>query len=86
MVWVCLKIYRQVEIQEQGKLDVTGGRAKQPPPEFEYDLGGGAGGVIQIISPEGSLARRTLSLVYGLYSGICADPLDAEGFLHLPGI
>ena len=57
-----------MEIKGKGRLTVNGGNAQQPAP-LEYYLGGGAGGVIQIISPEGILAARTLSLERGRDSG-----------------
>ena len=72
-----------MEIKEKGRLTVNGGNAQQP--SSEYDLGGGAGGVIQIISPEGTLAAGTLSLKRGDHSG-CFDVVDVEnGYFYLPG-
>ena len=71
-----------MEIKEKGRLTVNGGNAQQP--SLEYDLGGGAGGVIQIISPEGSLAAGTLSLKRGDPSGSCWA-LVGNGYFHLPG-
>ena len=72
-----------MEIKEKGRLTVNGGNAQQPAPE-SYHLGGGAGGVIQIISPEGTLAAGTLSLKRGHRSGTCWPPAE-NGYFHLPG-
>ena len=76
-----------MEIKEKGRLTVNGGNAQQPalPGAVEYDLGGGAGGVIQIISPEGSLAAGTLSLKRGDHSGNCHDGTVEDGYFHWPG-
>ena len=71
-----------MEIKEKGRLTVNGGNAQQPSP-LKYHLGGGAGGVIQIISPEGSLAVGTLSLEPGTKSGTC--DLAEDGYCHLLG-
>ena len=72
-----------MEIKEKGRLTVNGGNAQQP--YSEYNLGGGAGGVIQIICPEGTLAAGTLSLKRGDHSG-CSDVLAVgNGYFHLPG-
>ena len=60
-----------MEIQEKGELNVDGGRAQQPSDT--YILGGGAGGIIQIISPEGSIATGTLSLIRGDNFGPCDE-------------
>ena len=60
-----------MEIKEKGKLNVDGGRAQQPG--YTYHLGGGAGGIIQIISPEGSIATGTLSLKRGDKFGHCEE-------------
>jgi len=73
-----------VEIKEKGRLTVNGGNAQQPASEL-YDLGGGAGGVIQIISPEGTLAARTLSLKHGDKSGNCYGGTVEDGYFHWPG-
>jgi len=50
---------------------VDGGDARQP--SNVYKLGGGGGGIIQIIAPRGSLANNTLSLKKGPNAGICDD-------------
>ena len=70
-----------MEIKEKGRLTVNGGNAQQPAPK--YFLGGGAGGVIQIISTEGTLAAGTLSLKRGDHSG-CSEVVG-NGYFHLPG-
>ena len=46
-------------MQKEGRLNVDGGNGQQP--DNTYTLGGGAGGIIQIIAPEGSLAANTAS-------------------------
>ncbi|XP_078365885.1 uncharacterized protein LOC144650097 [Oculina patagonica] len=51
---------QKVHIQEKGKLSVEGGNG-QPKNNVEAILGGGAGGIIQIIASEGSLAAYTSS-------------------------
>lgn len=43
---------------------MDGGKGLNPTPK-EYSLAGGAGGVIQIIAPEGEIAADTLSLKRG---------------------
>ena len=63
---------------------VNGGNTKRPASE-PYTLGGGAGGVIQIISPEGTLAAGTLSLERGRVSGNCYPGTVEDGYFHLPG-
>ena len=45
---------------------MDGGNAQ---PSKGYFLGGGAGGIIQIIAPEGSLASHTLSMKFGFVYG-----------------
>ena len=66
---------------ETGKLIVDGGQAHQP--SREYHLGGGAGGIIQIIATRGSLAADTLSMKYGQNSGCFTKA--ADGHLLLKG-
>ena len=65
-----------------GKLIVDGGHAHQPGSV--YDLGGGGGGIIQIIAPQGSLANDTLSLRHGNHSGLC-DTEATNGHFLLKG-
>ena len=45
---------------------MDGGNAQLSKKYFA--LGGGAGGIIQIIAPEGSLAAHTLSMKFGFVS------------------
>ena len=46
---------------------MDGGDAHQPSGvyNFMYSLGGGGGGIIQIIAPTGNLANDTLSMRHG---------------------
>ena len=70
-----------MDIERNGRLAVNGGNAHQAG--FWYALAGGAGGIIQIISPEGSLAAKTSFLGHGQSIGC---PFDAEGgYMYLPG-
>ena len=61
---------------------MDGGHAHQP--NRKYDLGGGGGGIIQIIAPRGSLANDTLSMRHGEVSGLC-DTAATNGFFFLKG-
>ena len=75
-----------MDIQRNGRLAVNGGNAHGS----RYYLGGGAGGIIQIISPEGSLAAKTSFLGHGNPASICRDGVGAEiqpenGYMYLPG-
>ena len=73
-----------MEIQEQGRLHVEGSNAQKPVYSL-YHVSGGAGGVIQVISSEGSLAAGTSFLKPGDHAGSC--PLFAEhGYVFVPGI
>ena len=65
-----------------GKLIVDGGNAHQPSQK--YFLGGGGGGIIQIIAPQGSLADVTLSLKNGHLSRNC-DRAATNGHFLLKG-
>ena len=65
-----------------GKLIVDGGHAH--PPGEANSLGGGGGGIIQIIAPQGSLANDTLSLRHGTLSGLC-DFDATDGHFLLKG-
>ena len=64
----------QVELKEKGKLIVDGGNGK---PRIgaglgaATGLGGGTGGIIQIISPAGRLPLKALSLNRGTKYGLC---------------
>ena len=55
-------------MREQGKFIVDGGNEKGGKA---FSLGGGAGGIIQIISPAGRLPLNALSLKGGKQSGSC---------------
>ena len=61
---------------------MDGGAAHQP--SGAYHLGGGGGGIIQIIAPRGNLANDTLSMIYGKASGYC-DPDATNGHFLLTG-
>lgn len=49
----------------------------------DQSLGGGAGGVIQIIAPEGEIAAGTLSLKHGVTNS-CKIPAE-DGYFLLEG-
>ena len=51
-----------------------------------YQLGGGGGGIIQIIAPQGSLANNTLSSKKGRGSGPCDYDGTPNGYFLLKGI
>ena len=71
-----------MDTQRNGRLAVDGGNAHRAGSW--YALGGGAGGIIQIISPEGSLAANTSFLGHGNSIRWCS--LIAEnGYMYLPG-
>ena len=70
-----------MDIQRNGRLAVNGGNAHQTGSI--YALGGGAGGIIQIISPEGSLAANTSFL--GHESSIKCRSDAGSGYMYLPG-
>ena len=61
---------------------MDGGQARQP--SLKYRLGGGGGGVIQIIAPRGSLANDTLSMKYGPDARRC-DREATNGHFLLKG-
>lgn len=58
---------------------MDGGHAHQP--YRNYSLGGGGGGIIQIIAPRGSLANDTLSMRHGKVSGQCDSDATSGHFL-----
>ena len=72
-----------MEIKETGKLTVDGGQAHQP--SYRYHLGGGGGGIIQIIAPQGSLSNGTLSLKFGLNGSRSCSNGAKNGHLLLKG-
>ena len=77
--------FLQVQLKEQGKLIVDGenGKGKFVPGE-SYHLGGGSGGVIQIISPAGRLPPKALSLKRGKEDGTCV-PKAEHGYYYFVG-
>lgn len=71
MIFVDLFFF-QVDLREQGKLIVDGGNEKQGSVAVS-GLGGGAGGIIHIISPAGRLPLNALSLKRGRKFGSCNE-------------
>ena len=61
---------------------MDGGAAHQP--SVRYFLGGGGGGIIQIIAPTGNLAADTLSMKHGFLSRNC-DHYATYGYFLLKG-
>ena len=77
--------FLQVELKEQGKLIVDGENGKGKfGPGGSYNLGGGSGGVIQIISPAGRLPPKALSLKRGKEDGTCV-PKAEHGYYYFVG-
>ncbi|CAH3161117.1 unnamed protein product, partial [Porites lobata] len=77
----------QVELKEQGKLIVDGGNGKRrigPGLGAATGLGGGAGGIIQIISPAGRLPLEALSLKRGTNLGSCGREAG-HGYYYFVG-
>ena len=77
--------FDKVEIHSNGRLIVDGGNTQ---PSEKLRLGGGAGGIIQIIAPKGYLSAGSLSLKHGTGSNkICqpANDSNAYGYFYLPG-
>ena len=65
--------FLEVDLREQGKLIVDGGNGKKGSGAVSL-LGGGAGGIIQIISPAGRLPPKALSLKRGTRDGLrCSE-------------
>ena len=73
----------QVELKEQGKLIVDGGNGN-PDIRAATGLGGGAGGIIQIISPAGRLPLKALSLNRGTKYGLCGTEAG-YGYYYFAG-
>ena len=80
--------FLEVELKEQGKLIVDGGNGKEKirvgsgaPSGF----GGGAGGIIQIISPAGRLPPKVLSLKRGRTFGSCNKQEAEHGYYYFVG-
>ena len=61
---------------------MNGGAAHQP--SLKYHLGGGGGGIIQIIAARGNLAADTLSMNHGLLSRYCGSNAT-DGYFLLEG-
>ena len=70
-----------MDIQRNGRLAVNGGNAHGSG----YLLGGGAGGIIQIISPEGSLAAKSSFLGHGGNFRLRCKSVAENGYMYLPG-
>ena len=75
--------FLQVELKEQGKLIVDGGNGKRGSGAA-FSLGGGAGGIIQIISAAGHLSPEALSLKRGTLVGTC-NPETEHGYYFIAG-
>ena len=77
--------FLQVQLKEQGKLIVDGENGKGKNGRGgPYHLGGGSGGVIQIISSAGRLPPKALSLKRGKKDGTC-KPEAEHGFYYFLG-
>ena len=79
--------FLQVELKEQGKLIVDGGNHKVkigPGLGAGTILGGGAGGIIQIISPAGRLPLEALSLKRGTKHDACSTEAE-HGYYYFVG-
>ena len=63
---------------------MDGGKGLNPTPK-DYPLAGGAGGVIQIIAPEGDIAADTLSLKRGENGNIHCCVTAEDGYFLLKG-
>ena len=75
--------FLQVELKEQGKLIVDGGNGKRGSGAA-FSLGGGAGGIIQIISAAGHLSPEALSLKRGTLVGSCISEAE-HGYYFIAG-
>ncbi|XP_073235129.1 uncharacterized protein [Porites lutea] len=73
-----------VELKEQGKLIVDGVNGKRGSGAT-FSLGGGAGGIIQIISAAGHLSPEALSLKRGTSVGTCS-PEAEHGYYFIADI
>ena len=79
--------FLQVELKEQGKLIVDGGNGTAKigaGSGVPSSLGGGAGGIIQIISPGGRLPPKVLSLKGGTKHGPCIEQAQS-GYYYFVG-
>ena len=75
-------------MKEQGKLIVDGGNGKPktgPGLAAATGLGGGAGGIIQIISPAGRLPPNVLSLKRGTKYGACSPEAEHGYYYFVAG-
>ena len=63
---------------------MDGGKGLNPTTK-SYSLAGGAGGVIQIIAPEGEIAAETLSLKRGENSNAFCKGKAEDGYFLLEG-
>ena len=63
---------------------MDGGKGFNPPPN-EHPAAGGAGGVIQIIAPQGEIAAETLSLKRGENSHEFCYEKAEDGYFLLEG-
>lgn len=76
-----------MEILGNGRLIVQGGDGIEGIANAAE--GGGAGGIIQIISPVGSLSAGSLSLGHGTRNNKASclkETIDANGYYYLQGI
>ena len=75
-----------MEILNNGRLIVDGGNATKDTSKGGL-VGGGAGGIIQIISPVGNLTTGSLSLREGTRIGhSCKGKTEANGYYCLQGM
>ena len=73
-----------MEILDNGRLIVDGGNGTTSGQKGQ---GGGAGGIIQIISPVGKLIADSLSLGHGTKTGVCpSQNSEAHGYYCLQGM
>ena len=72
--------FLQVELKELGKLIVDGGNRTKGSGAASH-LGGGAGGIIQIISVAGHLSPKALSLKRGT-SDVTCPPGAEHGYYY----
>ena len=63
---------------------MDGGKGFEPPSS-KHTAAGGAGGVIQIIAPQGEIAAETLSLKRGENSCQFCDKEAEDGYFLLEG-
>ena len=83
--------FTKVEILINGALVVDGGDGIKSDSNAGTELGGGTGGVIQIISPMGNLSAHSLYLRGGkdTHSSNCnkiRKPTEANGYYYLQGV